>query len=237
MGGCGGLGNVLSRKPDFPECVFGKVPETSLLDLSEVIQDSRQLAETILSGNPTNCAVRLAMKMYNIYASVGRLRPSEVGMHGLRFNPKNMLAKLQASWDEPTNDCVDSDAGTKEDSVAIEQRLRSKIWSFDRKVVADEECTVIKRYNGSSFGKDHNGGFEGCKIECLNDPSCNGFNMDLKFDITIKQPECELLDCPFSLEIKRGPFKKAAKHGYVSFIRTGHKGLFEEAAEAPLYGN
>lgn len=232
--GCGGMGNVLSREPEFPECIFGRVPEMRVLDVSEVIQDSRQLAEKILSGNPTNCAVRLAMQIYDIYGAVGSLRLSEVALHGLRFNPKNKLAQLKASWDESTNDCVVPDATNKEDSDAIEERLQSRVWSFDRKVYADEECTLIKHYNGSPFAKDHDGGFEGCKIECMRDPNCNGFNMDLKFDVTIKQPACDLLDCPTH------SVTKEAKFGHVSFAVDGrriieNRGRFDHAAKAPLF--
>lgn len=218
--GCGGLGNVLSREAEFPDCIFGRVPETTVLDLSEVIQDSRQLAEKILSGNPTNCAARLALGMYDIYAQIGSMRLSEAALHGPWFNPKNKLAELQSFWDASNEDCGENITASLR--APRDERLQAKDWTFDRSVFGADECETITLYKGSSFAKDHNGGLEGCKVECINEPKCNAFNMELV--VPPSQPKCELLACPSRA-------KKSAKYGYVSYTFNGRA---NESAEAPL---
>jgi len=69
-------------------------------------------------------------------------------------------------------------------------------FKFSRKAFDKEECTLIRRYNGSSFAKPHPGGLLGCRVECLNEENCNAFNVDLKFGITTPIASCDLLECP-----------------------------------------
>jgi len=213
---CRGLGNVLSRDVKFPECVFGEpVPETRVGTLLDVAIEARELAEKILSGNPTSCSAYLGHELYDIFGLIYRQRLSEVAAHGLRINPEFKLIKYREAWDSETNKCnseTNNWRPTSETPEEIEARLSAKDFKFSRKVFNMEECTLIRHYNGSSFAKPHPGGFLGCKAECMDEPSCNAFNMDLKFDLSSqnKQASCDLLKCPSGVS-------KLDKVGYVSF--------------------
>lgn len=207
--GCSGF-SVLSRDVKFPECVYGEpVPETRVGDLFDAMYLAREAAEEILAGNPTYCAAQLASKMFDIYGEIHQSRVSKVAMHGLRLNPELKLKQLEEQWDPEANDCVEP--GRTQRTPENEARLADETWIYQRKVFEVAECTVIRHYSGSSFAKPHDGGFEGCKLECMDEPNCNAFNMDLRFQITMKQHSCDLLDCPVDAT-------KLNLFGHVSFV-------------------
>jgi len=150
--------------------------------------------------------------MFDIYAQIYEMRLSKVAMHGLRFNARLELEKLEKQWNPETNDCSDDKLKIFRSLTPpeVKARLAAQKWRYSRKVFSTEDCTVVGTFNGGSFAKPHDGGFEGCQMECLDAPKCNAFNMDLKFHVTMKQHSCVLLNCPADASM-------STKYGHASF--------------------
>jgi len=208
--GCRALSH-LSRDVEFPECVFGEpVPELRMADLMTSAWNARHFAEGILSSNPTACAANTALKAYDIFGTISTLRMSEVARHGRTTAFGLRLQKLEDSVDALTIDCKEPWKSETVDERT--KRIEANEWKFSREVFNTDECTVLRHYNGSGFAKPHGGSFNGCKAECDLEPSCNAFNMDLRFGITIKQAQCDLLQCSSTVS-------KSEKFGHVAFVR------------------
>merc|ERR1719150_1917490 len=148
---------------------------------------------------------------------------SEVARHGRTTAFGLRLQKMEDSVDGFTIDCKQLwESETVEERT---KRLEAIEWKFSREVFNTEECTVLRHYNGSGFAKPHGGSFKGCKAECDLEPSCNAFNMDLRFGITIKQAQCDLLQCPSTVS-------KSEKFGHVAFTRV-HETSVDLSPELP----